>query len=132
MVRAYERDLACDVENDIQASGEYGLKLVKLGYVSEYVFGSSRHVNRSTRGLVINDRNLMTFLQKALSHMRTDEASSSGNQDPHERLFSFRVVVSESRIEFSTAHSQSCRTPLVLSVRGRHPSRSATFRMSLT
>jgi len=45
MVRAYERDLACDVENDIQASGEYGLKLVKLGYVSEYVFGSSRHVN---------------------------------------------------------------------------------------
>jgi hypothetical protein len=97
MVRAYERDLACDVENDIQASGEYGLKLVKLGYVSEYVFGSSRHVNRSTRGLVINDRNLMTFLQKALSHMRTDEASSSGNQDPHERLFSFRVVVSESR-----------------------------------
>ena len=29
MVRAYERDLAGDVENDIQAIGEYGLKLVK-------------------------------------------------------------------------------------------------------
>jgi hypothetical protein len=78
--------LARDVENDIQASGEYGLKLVKSGYVRQYVSGSSRHVNRSTRGLVINDRNLVAFLQKALSHMRTDEASSAGNQDSHKRL----------------------------------------------
>src|SRR5262249_60706335 len=82
-VGTYQRSLASDVENGVQAAVEHPLELVEMSASGSYVLRASRHIASTACRLVVENYDIVTFFEKAVGHMRSDEAGSSCDQDSH-------------------------------------------------